>query len=100
MNALRLSKRAIRDIEDVLAHTLEQFGPRQQERYKVLIRDALRDIAAHPDRLPAKSRPELHREARTFHIARRGRPARHFLLYRVLEQGVVDVGRLLHDSMD
>jgi plasmid stabilization system protein ParE len=88
-DTLRISDRAARDIEGALAYTLDQFGARKQSIYRALIRDALTDIAADPDRAPAKRRPELHPDARTFHIARRGRPARHFFLYR-----------LLHDSMD
>src|SRR4051794_5422059 len=97
---LRISTRAVRDIEEVLAHTLEHFGASQQEGYRSLIRDALRDISTDPVVFPAKHRPELRRGARTFHIGRRGRPARHFFLYRVSEQGFVEVARLLHDSMD
>ena len=39
----------------------------------------------------------------TLHVARGGRKGRHFVLYRVNTQGptqVIDVLRLLHDSMD
>ena len=95
---LRISTAAVRDIEQVLAHTLQEFGLRQYEQYKDLIRTALADIVANPNR-PSARRPELHPDARTFHLARPGRDARHFLLYRVVGE-FVDVGRLLHDSMD
>ena len=97
---LRFSRTAVRDIEEILAYTLTHFGARKHEQYKALIRQALRDIAADPDRSPAKRRPELHRDVRTFHIARQGRRARHFLLYRVVGDRFIDIGRLLHDSMD
>jgi toxin ParE1/3/4 len=96
---LRISAAAVRDIEQVLAHTLQEFGLRQYEEYKDLIRTALAEIAANPNRPTARLRPELHPNARTFHLARPGRHARHFLLYRVVGD-YVDVGRLLHDSMD
>lgn len=95
-HTLRISNRAARDIEEVLAYTLAQFGARKRAEYRALIRDALADIAADPHRAPAKHRPELHPGARTFHIARRGKRARHFLLYRVIGDEFVDVGRLLH----
>jgi len=97
---LRFSNRAIQDIEQVLAYTLTQFGDSKYEEYKELIRKALTDIAADPNRRPARRRPELHRDAWTFHIARRGKRARHFFLYRVMGEEFIDVGRLLHDSMD
>jgi toxin ParE1/3/4 len=97
---LRISKRAVRDIEQAIAYTLQHFGERKHEVYKSLIREALADVAAHPLAPPAKPRPELHRNARTFHIARKGKPARHFFLYRVVGKEFLDIGRLLHDSMD
>jgi len=97
---IRISRRAVRDIEQVLAHTMRQFGPRQYERYKPLIRDALADIAADPVASPAKHRPEIRSDARTFHISREGKHAGHFFLYRVVEDRFVDIGRLLHDSME
>ena len=97
---LRISMRAVRDMQNALAHTRERFGERKHDQYKRLIRDALKAIATHPDRPPAKRRPELHPDARTFHIARRGKRARHFFIYRVSEDRFIDIARLLHDSMD
>jgi hypothetical protein len=35
---MRISSRAVRDMQEVLAPTLEHFGARQQERYRLLIR--------------------------------------------------------------
>jgi toxin ParE1/3/4 len=97
---LRFSQLAIQDIEDVLAHTLMRFGHQKHEQYKLLIRLALTDISLDPDRPPARKRPELHPNARTFHIGCRGKRARHFFLYRVIDETTVEIGRLLHDSMD
>jgi toxin ParE1/3/4 len=97
---LRFSARALEDIEDVLAYTVAHFGEKKCQEYKELIRLALEDIETSPDRQPAKRRPEVHPDARTFHIGRRGRRARHFFLFRVTSDQVIDIGRLLHDSMD
>jgi toxin ParE1/3/4 len=97
---LRFSPRAVRDIENVLSHTLTRFGEKKYAEYQSLIRQALVDIAADPNSRPAKQRPELHRDARTFHIARPGKRARHFFLYRIAADNFIDIGRLLHDSMD
>ena len=33
------------------------------------------------------------------HLARPGRRARHFPLYRIAADGHIEIGRLLHDSM-
>jgi len=97
---LRFSPGAIEDIEEVLLYTLARFGERKYMEYAELIRLALEDIRANPDQIPPKRRPQIHLDARTFHIARRGRAARHFLLYRIVGEEFVDVGRLLHDAMD
>jgi toxin ParE1/3/4 len=39
-------------------------------------------------------------ELRTLHIGRRGRRARHLILFRVVPDGAVEVLRFLHDAMD
>ena len=83
-----------------MAFTLEQFGPKQHKRYQQIIGNALAEIAADPEDIHAKRRPEIHPQARTMHLARQGRPARHFFLYRVVNDQFVDIGRLLHDSME
>lgn len=97
---LRFSRQAVQDIADVLAFTAEQFGQGQRQRYQQIIGQALAEIADDPENMHARRRPEIHAEARTMHLARRGRPARHFLLYRVTSDQFVDIGRLLHDSME
>ncbi len=88
------------DIAQVLEATLSRFGVRKYREYARLIRDAMETLAADPNGPPAKRRPEIHRSARTFHIARRGHRARHFFLYRVAADGVVEIARLLYDGMD
>ncbi len=57
------------------------------------------DILLAPEASPSRAREEIHPEVRTLHIARRGRKARHLILYRVTTN-TIDVGRLLHDSME
>jgi toxin ParE1/3/4 len=96
--AVRISTLAQRDINAALAWTLSEFGPRQHDAYRELLHRAILEVAAHPQR--ARPRPDLHPDARTFHIARPGRHARHFLLLRVAPDGVVEIARLLHDAMD
>jgi toxin ParE1/3/4 len=67
-------------------------------------------IAANPDLAGTTQRPEIAAHCRTYHLfhsrkkaGRRGniiRKPRHLLLYRVTEAGVVEIARVLHDSMD
>ena len=88
------------DIEDALHFTLRKFGERKYHAYRDLIRAAIEDIAANPDTPRARHRPEIHPKARTFHIGRRDQRARHFFLYRVADDGVVEFARFLYDGMD
>lgn len=97
---LRFSMNAVRDMEAALAYTVRHFGEQKHDDYKSLIRLALKGIVSNPFGFPAKHRPELHPEARTYHLARRGKRATHFFLYRVHEDKFVDIGRLLHDAME
>lgn len=95
---IRISKQAQSDIEEVLAWTLREFGERKYDEYRALLKQALIELAGDPE--SARRRPELHKSSRTFHIARRGKRARHFFLLRIADDGVVEIGRLLYDGMD
>ena len=68
--------------------------------YRNLIEDALEEIATDPFGARIKSRPEIDEDARTLHIGRIGKAARHLFLFRVPEEGVVEIDRLLYDGMD
>ena len=88
------------DIEEALSFTFRRFGERKYEEYRDLIHGAIEEIAADPDHPRAKRRPEFHKSARTFHIGRPGQRARHFFLYRIADDGVVEFARFLYDGMD
>lgn len=98
--SFRISHQARRDVQNVLAWTLEQFGERQHEHYQGLIKQSIADVVADPEHPNTRKRPEIHEQARTFHIARHGHKARHFWLFRVTDDGVVEFARLLHDGME
>jgi toxin ParE1/3/4 len=87
----------------------EKFGSRAAQRYRALLKQALGDIAADPERPGSMERPELITGARTYHLrfsrdrARVSGPVRnprHFLLYRRNDEGVIEVARVLHDARD
>jgi len=79
---------AKRDIVDVLRFTKQRWG----------ITEAL--IAVANDPKLGKPREDIRAGILAHHIAQRGRPARHILIYRVDATGTVEVLRLLHDAMD
>ena len=105
-----IAPKARNDIASILAWTEENFGPQSLQRYGKLIAAAIEEVAANPEVAGSDQRPELAACCRTYHLffsrkkaGRRGdriRRPRHFLLYRVTESGAVEIGRVLHDSMD
>jgi len=104
-----LASAARRDIRQALKRSEEKFGTRAAHRYRVLLKQALRDVAADPERPGSLERPELSKGARTYHLRfsrDRACPSgavtnpRHFLLYRRGDEGALEVARVLHDACD
>jgi toxin ParE1/3/4 len=89
--------------------TAQKFGERASLRYDALVKQAIKDIGADPERPGSKERPEIMIEgARTYYLelsrtrvsGAKVKEPRHFLLYRHREDGVVEVARILHDGRD
>ena len=105
-----IAPKARSDIASILAWTEENFGPRTLKVYGNLIATAIEQIADNPERAGSSQRPDIGEHCRTYHLyfsrkcaGRAGdriRKPRHFLLYRVTESNIVEIGRVLHDSMD
>ncbi|MDA7980181.1 MAG: type II toxin-antitoxin system RelE/ParE family toxin [Pirellulales bacterium] len=110
MATLRIAPAAKRDLELILSWTHENFGERIRRSYESLIVQALSDIADNPDRTGSQRRKDISSVARTYHLyfSRSNsrsrqlliRQPRHFLLFRAVDDGLVEVARILHDSMD
>lgn len=110
MATFRLAASAKADILAILAWTDDHFGDLARRRYEALLVAALRDIAADPQRPGTIARPELGPSVRSYHLRHSRRRAnllgsfvrkpRHLLLYRSESDGIVDIGRVLHDSME
>jgi len=105
---LRVAAQARRDVAFIIRWSRRHFGGAAALRYEALIVQALRDIETNPRRPGSTSRPELLiSNARTYHLSfsrdhvagGRVQEPRHFVLYRYGD-GVVEVGRILHDSRD
>lgn len=110
MRRYRLSRLAERDLLEILAHSQAAFGAEGRKRYQALITRAIRDVAEDPDRIGSRSRDELVSGARTYHlvhsrervapeVGRVARP-RHFLAYRPIDAGWIEIGRIPHERME
>ena len=98
------------DIESILAWTQEHLGERARLRYEALLIQAIIDVGASPELPGSNSRPEITASARTYHLFHsrnrvaaevgRVKKPRHILLYRFRTEGAIEIGRVLHDSMD
>jgi toxin ParE1/3/4 len=100
---VRLSARAAADFDAIVAWTEEQFGIKQSMSYEEILIAALQSLCGGPSILGAKPRDDLETGLLSLHISRRGKPARHFILFRASissEPQTIDVLRILHDSMD
>jgi len=110
MAGFRLSLQAERDVEAILEWSHDQFGERVCLRYEALLTQAMLDVADDPDRPGTQKRPELASGASTYHIRHsqdrvsrsigRIRKPRHFLIFRVADDGRLEISRVLHDGMD
>src|SRR6202166_5442813 len=97
---VRLGAAAELDFANILKWTTENFGARQSRIYRDTLVRAIGELANGPDVAGSKARDEIMPGLRTLHVARHGRRGRHFLLYRVVDEGVIEIGRILHEQMD
>jgi toxin ParE1/3/4 len=110
MPRVGLAPAAEEDIVRILAWSHEHFGEQARLRYEALLTQAIVDIAEDPERVGSVPREELAAGTRTYHLWHsRQRIAksvgkvgtlRHFLLLRTNAEGQVEIGRVLHGSMD
>ena len=103
---IRLAAPARRDLAAIARWTVKEFGEDAWVRYETLIAQALEDLAAEPERPGSREVPEV--GVRVYHLASsrervvgpRVRQPRHVLVYRVREEGVVEIARVIHDARD
>jgi toxin ParE1/3/4 len=108
MARFRLSHLAKADLARILATSAERWGAAGQRRYAALIATAMRQVANDPEGRATRSRDDLLRDVRSFHVrhARAGdvkskvkKPV-HILYYRAVAPGVVEIVRILHEHME
>jgi toxin ParE1/3/4 len=97
---VRLGALAEVDFANILKWTTDTFGARQAAAYRDTLLQAIGELANGPDVRGSKARDEIMKGLRTLHVARHGRRGRHFLLYRVVADQIMEIGRILHDQMD
>jgi toxin ParE1/3/4 len=98
-----LTAEARRDFANILHWTVDHFGKGQARAYGKTLRGTLNDLAQGPELAGYRLREDIGPGIHTLHVARKGRKGRHFVMFRVNESAsehVIDVLRLLHDSMD
>src|SRR5690349_18470158 len=87
-------------MQDIGDWTTEHFGGAQAKLYTQTILEALKALRAGPQILGAKPRYDLAPGLVSLHVARNQRKGRHVVIFRVIEDGIIEVVRILHDSMD
>lgn len=100
---------AARDgLEDILEWTTSAFGNIGRRRYEALIQTALTELAANPSRTGIRQRSDIGKGICTYHLSSSRKRAststqvakpRHLIFFRV-NANVVQILRLLHDTMD
>lgn len=106
----RLSPMAEQDVEALLAWMHEQFGEPVRLRYEALLVRAILDLAEDVGRAGSRERTELGKGVFAYHLRHsRDQVSRsvgpisnpqHLLLYRPSNDGCLEIGRVLHDSME
>ena len=100
---VRLSAAAEADYRQILRWTAENFGLPQARIYADTLSSALKALSNGPSIIGVKERGEIGTNICTLHVARNGCKGRHFVMFRVGSfqgRNVIDVLRILHDSMD
>ncbi len=97
---VRLGAVAEVDFANIIKWTSENFGARQAAIYRDILVQAVSELAKGPSVAGSRACDDIMPGLRTLHVARHGRRGRHFLLYRAVEDGIIEIGRILHDQMD
>jgi toxin ParE1/3/4 len=97
---VELTPGAERDFADIVRWTRRTFGAWQTQTYRATLRETLKALHSGPNIIGVKKRDDLGPGIFTLHVARDGRKGRHFIVFRVGGDQIIDVLRILYDSMD
>jgi toxin ParE1/3/4 len=108
MARFRLARPALIDLANILSTSAERWGADGRQRYAAVLAAAMRQVADDPDGPLTRKRPDLGSGIRNFHVryvrrsgdtAKVRRPV-HVLYYRVAQEGVIEIVRVLHERME
>ena len=97
---VRWTAHAEADFIAIATWTVDNFGNKQAERYLSRVSSVVEALCDGPDHVLGRVRDDLAPGVRTLHARRDGRPLRHFVVYRVVDEETIEVLRLLHDRME
>ena len=101
--SVELTASAEADFRQIVRWTKTNFGAVQARTYASTLSAALRALEAGPTIIGVKHRSEIAPNILSLHVAREGRKGRHLVLFRpkhIDGAEVIEVLRVLHDSMD
>ena len=91
-NQYRISKQAIVDLNDIWVYTFHKWSKEQADRYYALIIGEIEFIA--DNFMIGKSAEQTRKNYRYSKIKS------HLIFYRKVENGIVEIVRILHQRMD
>ena len=108
MARYRLSEPAKADIAAILRRSEQRHGKEARIRYRACLSAAMRRVAAEPEVRSTVDRAELPSGIRSFHVRHSRDDSReapvanpvHVVFYRVIQPGIVEIVRVLHDRME
>ncbi|MBO9595450.1 MAG: type II toxin-antitoxin system RelE/ParE family toxin [Niabella sp.] len=87
-----LTHKAVEDLSDIWAYTYEAWSEHQADKYYELLIEAFRKLAENPTL--GKNYEAILKDIHGF------KTGRHIIFYRTLKDKVIEVVRVLHESMD
>lgn len=109
MRRLELAPQAADDITGILNWSAATFGAVAERRYDALIRQAILDLQVDVSRPGVNPLPEYGENVFYYRLelSRRNisksvgrvRSSRHLIVFRILSDDVIEIGRILHDRM-
>jgi toxin ParE1/3/4 len=100
---VRLTAAAEADFREILRWTTDRFGRAQARSYARTLSAAIEALAEGPSVVGARMRDDVSNGLFTLHVARGGRKGRHLVMFQVgrdRDRDVIEVLRVVHDSMD
>ena len=93
MTKYRLTRKAVEDLADIWNFTYDEWSERQADDYYNMLIASCEKVAVNP-KLFGKRYDEIFDDLRGF------KAGKHLLFYRILDDGVVEIIRILHERMD